>query len=240
MNYPQRIKNWLLDLVFPVRCVNCGKFGEYLCSGCLNQVPVRENFECIGCKQPAPLGQTCRFCQPENPADNLFVVSDYKSGLVQKIIKTFKFRFVAELSNPLSRLAEKYIRRLQKRKGFNIFGGNPLLMPVQMHQRRENWRGFNQSALLAKSLAEKFQMEYAAGALVKIKNKTPQTDIKERAERLANQKGAFFCAEPEKVSGRAVLLIDDVCTTGATLNECAKVLKENGVKNVMVLVIARG
>lgn len=240
MNYPQRAKEWLLDLVFPIRCIGCGQFNLYLCQKCLNQIPLKQSFECIGCKQGVSLGQTCYLCRKETYLDQLLVTADFKNTLVKRTIKTFKFKFVAELSIPLSILMKKYIRQLQKRNGFNIFSNNPILIPVPIHKFRKNWRGFNQSELLAKSLSNFFQMKYLPDILVRTKNTIPQADIEERTERLENIKSVFACLSPTKISGRSILLIDDVCTTGATLNECAKILKHNGAKNIMALVVARG
>lgn len=250
MNYPQKmnpprgkpqgIKNWLLDLVFPVRCINCGQFGQYLCRKCLNKIPLKQKFECIGCKQHVPFGRTCRLCLKENCLDQLLIAADYKNPLVKKIIKTFKFKFVAGLSVPLSALLKKYIKQLRNKNKFNIFAESPVLIPVPIHKLRKNWRGFNQSELLAKSLADIFQMEYAADILARIKNTIPQADIEEKSKRMENIKSVFTCLNPKKISGRTVLLIDDVCTTGATLNECAKVLKQNGAVGVTALVIAKG
>lgn len=236
---PQSIKNWLLDLVFPIRCINCGQFGRYLCQKCLNQIPLKQGFECIGCKQPVSAGLTCFFCRKENHLDRLLVAADYKNTLVKKTTKAFKFKFIAELSIPLSALLKKYIRQLQKKNRFNIFADNPVLIPVPIHKQRENWRGFNQSELLAKSLADIFQMESAPDVLARTKNTIPQADIEEREKRMENIKSAFNCLVPSKISGRTALLVDDICTTGATLNECAKVLKNNGAKSVIALVLAR-
>ncbi len=240
MNYPQKVKNWLLDLIFPIRCVGCGQFGHYLCQKCLNQIPLKPSFECVGCKQHVSLGHTCYLCRKENCLDQLLISADFKNTLIERTIKIFKFKFVAELSIPLSVLMKKYIRQLQKRNKFNIFSDNPILIPVPIHKLRKNWRGFNQSELLAKFLADNFQMEYSPDILVRTKNTVPQADIKERTERLENIQSAFSCLNPAKISGRSVLLIDDVCTTGATLNECAKILKHHGAKNIMALVVARG
>ena len=168
------------------------------------------------------------------------MTADYKDRLVKKTIKTFKFKFVADLSDPASFLLKKYVKQLQKKNKLNIFADNPILIPVPIHKRRENWRGFNQSELLAQSLADNFQMEYSSEILMRIKNTVPQTDIKEKAERMENIISAFSCVESVKISGRSALLVDDVCTTGATLNECAKILKNNGARNVAALVLARG
>jgi len=83
-------------------------------------------------------------------------------------------------------------------------------------------------------------MEMATDIIERVGNAVPQADIKEREERLKNLNGIFKIKNKEKIIGRNVLLIDDVCTTGATLNECARVLKANGASKIMALVVARG
>jgi ComF family protein len=135
---------------------------------------------------------------------------------------------------------KKYLKWLTLDKKFNVFESNPLLVPVPLHPRRLNWRGFNQSELFAKELADAFQMEMADDVIERTVNTIPQVDIKEREQRLKNLSGIFKILNREKIIGREVLLVDDVCTTGATLNECAKILKANGASKVVALVIARG
>jgi len=135
---------------------------------------------------------------------------------------------------------KKYLKWLTLDKKFNVFEANPLLIPVPLNSRRLNWRGFNQSELLAKDLAGIFQMEMAGDVIERTVNITPQADIKEKEERLKNLSGIFKILNKDKLIGREVLLIDDICTTGATLNECAKVLKANGALKIIGLVVARG
>lgn len=229
-----------MDLIFPVRCIGCKKFGDYICRGCLATISIKKNFECIGCKRNTPFGQTCFLCSKINSVEQLLIVADYKNPLVEKMLKFFKYKFIADLEEPLSILIKKYLKWLTLGKKFNIFGNNPLLIPVPLHPRRLNWRGFNQSELLAKDLADVFQMEMANDVIGRVINATPQADIKEREERLKNLNGVFVIKNGSKAVGREIILIDDVCTTGATLNECARVLKECGVKRVVALVVARG
>ena len=239
-NYPQWIYSWFLDLIFPVRCIGCGKFGNYVCRGCLRTISIKKNFECIGCKRNTPFGQTCFLCAKTNLIDQLLIVADYKNPLVEKTLKFLKYKFISDLERPLSVLIKKYLKWLTLEKKFNVFEANPLLVPVPLHPKRLNWRGFNQSELLAKELAGTFQMEMANDTIERTINSTPQADIKEREERLKNLNGIFRIKNGIRITGREILLIDDVCTTGATLNECAKVLKANGALKVIALVIARG
>jgi competence protein ComFC len=239
-NYPQRISSWLSDLIFPIRCIGCRKFGDYICRGCLGAISIKKTFECIGCKRSTPLGQTCFLCAKTNSVDQLLIIADYKNPLVEKSLKFLKYRFISDLERPLLVLIKKYLKWLTLDKKFNVFGVNPLLIPVPLHSRRLNWRGFNQSELLAKNLADTFQMEMAGDVIERTINATPQADIKERDKRLKNLRGIFKVLNKDKIVGREVLLVDDICTTGATLNECAKVLKENGTGRVIALVVARG
>ncbi len=243
-NYPQKSIIWFLDLIFPIKCLGCGGFGDYICQGCLRTISVKKNFECIGCKRNTPFGQTCYLCAKTNSVDQLLIVADYKNSLVEKTLKFLKYKFISDLEQPLFVLIKKYLRWLTLNKKFNVFATNPLLIPVPLHQRRFNWRGFNQSELLTKDLADTFQMDFANDIIERKINVTPQADIKEREERLKNLNGIFSARGGSdfggKIIGREILLIDDVCTTGATLNECAKVLKANGASKVIALVIARG
>ena len=101
-NYPQRIYSWFLDLIFPVRCIGCGKFGNYICWGCLGTIAIKKNFECIGCKRNIPFGQTCFLCAKTNSVDQLLIVADYKNPLVEKSLKFLKYKFISDLERPLA------------------------------------------------------------------------------------------------------------------------------------------
>ena len=85
MSYPQTIRtitSWLTDLIFPVRCIGCKKFGDYVCPKCLRTIAIKKNFECIGCKRNTPFGQTCFLCAKTKHVDQLLIVADYKDPLV--------------------------------------------------------------------------------------------------------------------------------------------------------------
>lgn len=238
--YPQRAYNWFLDFIFPVKCIGCKKFGDYICRRCLATISIKKNFECVGCKRNTSFGQTCYLCLKTNFVDQLLIVADYKNLLVEKTLKFFKYKFISDLEMPLSILMKKYLKWLTLDKKLNVFRANPLLVPVPLHFRRLNWRGFNQSELLAKNLADTFQMEMALDVIERAGNAVPQADIKEKEERLKNLNDIFRIKNGVKIAGREILLVDDICTTGATMNECAKVLKVNGASRVVALVIARG
>lgn len=240
MAYPHNPFNWLLELVFPYRCLVCGKYldKKYLCSKCFNALPVKRQSECVGCKQPTPDGRTCAFCKEQNPLDQLLIVSDYGDPNVAAVIKRMKYGFIKDLLDPLHELTRKYLNQRAK-NGKSFLTGDPLPVPVPLHYRRENWRGFNQAQILAEKLANTYQIKYVA-ALARTTHREPQAEIENREKRLENARGLYACVAAGVVAGRNIVLIDDVCTTGATLNECARVLKDSGARSVSALVLARG
>ncbi|MBI2065282.1 MAG: ComF family protein [Candidatus Yanofskybacteria bacterium] len=245
INYPQYLLSRIADLIFPKKCIICGRFNDknfdgYLCAKCLNTIPINHSFGCIGCKRPVALGKTCRLCAKTNHIDQLLVAADYKNQDLIKIIKLFKYRFIKELGLPLSLLTKKYLVYLARAKKLNFLEENPLALPVPLSNKRLNWRGFNQSDILADLLAENFHLEKVTGVISRTGNSKPQAEIEEKDKRLDNLSGLFRISCADKITNKNILLIDDVCTTGATLNECAKILKEAGVKRVTGLVIARG
>ncbi|MDO8496021.1 MAG: phosphoribosyltransferase family protein [bacterium] len=187
----------------------------------------------------SPLGKTCIGCQNWS-LDNLFVVSDYKNKVLEKIIKAFKYRFVVDLAESFHPLVKKYIHFLAKDKHFSILADNPLVISVPLHYRRFNWRGFNQAEIIAKMIAKITNLRVEDGTLIRLSISRPQAEIDKKSERLENMRNQFKISTNKNIKGKTLLLIDDVCTTGATLNECARILKESGAKKVIGFVIARG
>ncbi|OGN08771.1 MAG: hypothetical protein A3J46_04350 [Candidatus Yanofskybacteria bacterium RIFCSPHIGHO2_02_FULL_41_11] len=241
MNYPQHLVGWFLDLLFPAKCIFCGLIlgdNKYVCHKCLRSIPLYKKFECIGCRRYSKFGRTCFVCRKGNFVDHIFVVSDYGNNKIKKLIKSYKYRFIRDLYRPIASLIDKYLFWLSNKKQFNIFQNNPLLVPVPLNKYRLNWRGFNQAELIAQEIGRVMHFDLASSILIKIKS-SPQADIEKRGERLANAIGKFEY-DGDQLNGREVILVDDVCTTGATLNECAKILKANGAGKVYSLVIARG
>jgi len=240
MIYPQKLLADALELFFPHRCLSCRRYldDSYLCSKCFNALPVKRQSECVGCKRATPDGKTCAFCRADNALDRLLIASDFKDPVVAGLIKRMKYSFIADLIGPLHGLTRKYLQ-LRAKKGLSFLEGSPLLVPVPLHIRRENWRGFNQARLLSDKLAAAYQIE-SSDALARVGQSQNQAEIEDRSERLKNIRDLFAVSDKQKVAGRNIMLVDDVCTTGATLNECSRVLKDAGALSVSALVIARG
>lgn len=120
-----------------------------------------------------------------------------------------------------------------------LFGHPPIdaVVPVPLHRERERERGFNQSEILASIVAKRFHRPVLRKALARIRRTLPQAG--KPRDRVRNVRGAFTVGNPERVKDRTLLLVDDVFTTGATVNECAKVLMKAGARRVLVYTLAR-
>ena len=250
MNYPQQMKSILgkvssffLDTIFPIKCIGCGLFPannkkEYLCKSCLATIPVKKTFECIGCSRSSRLGKTCLDCQEYRNIDHLLAVSDYSNPIVKKAIKILKYRFVGDMAGSFRPLIRKYIYTVAKR-GLSLTECTPVVIPIPLHPRRLNWRGFNHAEILANLVSESILTETATNILVRSSYTKPQADIENRKERIENIGNIFGIDDPAVVKNRTIVLVDDICTTGTTLNQAAKALKANGALKVICLVIAR-
>lgn len=244
-NYPQQIASFLLGAIFPVRCIECGLFSpenekRYLCRKCISLIIPRSGQECIGCERASTLGKTCIECRDAFFVDNLLVVTDYKNPVVERAIKTLKYRFVPEIADSFGPAIKKFLVRLEKDKHFNIFSDNPLFVPIPLYGPRLNLRGFNQAELFAKIISETGLHPVNSDILTRTRSSVPQADIKNRSDRMRNLENIFTLKEAAPIKNRIIVLVDDVCTTGTTLNEAAKILKKNGAAGVIGFVIARG
>lgn len=205
----------LWDLIFPVNCLGCFAPGAYLCPNCWPK------------KVRRPLRRTKVFLKP-NFLDQIVAATDYQQMLVRRVILAWKYQFVRELSAPLAVLVEP--KHLRPFVGYE-------LMPIPLHRRRRRWREFNQAVDLAQILAARFSFKLLLNVLERSAYRTPQRELA-RKERLKNAQGIFQVIDRRQVRGKKILLVDDVLTTGATLNEAARVLKAAGALKVSALVLA--
>ncbi|MEK7537228.1 MAG: ComF family protein [Patescibacteria group bacterium] len=241
-------KDYLLELLFPIKCAVCGKEtgdkkkNKLICTDCLKALSPSLDFYCPLCEAKTFDGELCFSCRliisnAENNfyLDQLFYPFSYKDQAIQKVIKAFKYRFIKNLDQPLGRLMISY---LDKIKG-KIDLKDTIIIPVPLHKRKYNQRGYNQSELIAEQISKYLNFEIFKDCLAKNKITKDQAKLKGN-KRLENLKDVFLCAKPWLAAGRKIILFDDVYTTGETMKECAKVLKEAGAKEIIGLAIARG
>jgi len=176
----------------------------------------------------------------------LLVACSYKNELLKKAIHTFKYKFVQDLSKPLAVFLIQRLETVFSSEFFpafwkdEVYSSEFLVIPVPLHQKRFRWRGFNQAELLGKRVSNFFKLPFGGNVLIRRRYTVPQTEIKNKERRKENIKGAFKCIRPERVKTKRIILVDDVCTTASTLNECAKALSKSGAKEIWGLVLARG
>lgn len=232
----KKIYNFILDLLFPTACVWCGKEGSYLCEACALKIESRSPV-CFICEKRSPDGKICQICQTKTKLRRFFSGYHYQNEILKEAIHKFKYNFVKDLDKPLGGLLLNFLqgyfpKDLNKEK--------TIIIPVPLSKQRLNWRGFNQSELLAKIVADNFLIPLETKILIRIKNTIPQAQIKNRGERIKNIQGVFALKNPEMIKNKIIILIDDISTTGATMEECAKILKTNGAKQVWAITLARG
>jgi ComF family protein len=227
-----------LDLIFPKKCLGCGKTGGYFCSDCLNLISLDPARICPVCERPSLGGFTHPGCLRPSSLDGLTAVFAYK-GLIKKAIKKLKYKFVSDLT---SDLIELFLSFCGEDKAFSDFCQQKkvFLVPIPLHSSRLRWRGFNQAELLGKMITENLGIVFLPDLLIRTKKTKPQVDLNEE-ERQKNILGAFSVNPNWKleIENWKFVLFDDVWTSGATLREAAKVLKRNGAKKVWGLTMAR-
>lgn len=220
----------VLDLLFPPQCAGCGQRGQLFCSGCLAAVERIRPPLCPQCGRPQPRAQLCRLCRARPlSTDGIRSVAYFEGGLRQAIHR-FKYGGVQALAGPLAELLVKY-------QADNSWPAD-MIVPVPLHPERRAERGYNQAALLARALGAGLGLPATETALIRVRATAPQVKL-DAGQRRSNVAGAFR-ARAEDVAGQRVLLIDDVCTTGATMDACAQALKAGGARTVWGLALARG
>lgn len=237
------IKNFALDMLFPSFCLNCQKEGSYLCQDCFSLIEITNRQHCPFCNPPkiTPEGCTCKFCKKNKNLDGLYYTAPYNNFIIKKIITQFKYPpYIKELSKPLSFFIIQYFKSFEYQPTFLIktFQSDFLLIPVPLYKKKLKERGFNQSEEIAKELSFFWKIPLISDVLLKIKETSSQIKLS-KEEREKNLKEAFICKNFEKIKGKKIILIDDVFTTGSTMEECSRILKQAGAKEILGIVIAR-
>ena len=207
----------LASLIFPDRCVGCNRPGALFCASC--RVKSRK-------------------MRKENMSlpflDKLYHWGFYSDKALQNAVRHLKYHGAFGLSHPLSDMLAELIK-----PHLSSYAEPPVVIPIPTSRDRLPARGYNQAGILGQALAEKSALLFLPDILTKTRPTKTQVELKGK-ERVLNVMGSFGVKSAEKVAGKTVLLIDDISTTGATLSEAARVLKEAGAREVVGLVIAKG
>lgn len=207
--------NHILDIIFPEKCIVCGKNNSILCRNCAISLP-----------------------QGFPPDKNTFVLLDYGDKRVKKAIWLLKYRNKKKLAEIFAELLHNSLlpelAELKQMKNFS----NPILIPIPTSAKRFRERGYNQAELIAHELARLGNFELNIEILLKSRHTESQVKTTSKNERLKNLRGSFTVKNTSTIYGRNVILIDDVITTGATISEARNVLKKAGAKHILSIVVA--
>ena len=230
----RRAGAFCLDVLFPPVCAGCGRVGTLLCAGCASRLlPIAGPIcRCCGrslAGQPVQPGSLCSQCVQARP-----LLAQMRAPL----------RYAQPTSGLIHRLKYEGAFALGRALAAPLIAGWPewptppdLIVPIPLHPRRRRQRGYNQSELLARPLAEAVGVAFSAGALQRTRHTAPQVGLGPEA-RAANVQGAFSAA-PDEARGRVIVLVDDVLTTGATMTAAAAALLAAGAASVSAYCLAR-
>jgi len=230
-----------LDILYPRHCFACDKSlheeeNAYICESCLEIIKTTKAKRCSKCGLKLGPGITssdkgCPECKNTNlRLEKSFFVSD-NTEPVRTLIHQFKYKKHMCLATPLGSLLTSLLHQKTICK-------IDLVVPVPLHWKKKQERGFNQSELMAKKICRKLSIPISINNLHRVKNTLSQTQLS-RLQRQKNVKGAFMVKNPEKFFQKNILLVDDVLTTGMTVSECAKSLENAGTNKVFLIALAR-
>jgi ComF family protein len=231
----------LLDMVYPRNCMGCGiadpETFRYICWDCWSDAAHIEAPFCELCGDPVAGSVDhefiCYSCSAEKPSFDAARSAARYDGVVGEALRQLKYEKALWLAPDMAELLQNCINAEYTGRKFD------LVVPVPLYHVRRRERGFNQSAVLAHELGKRISCKSVPGMLRRIRPTTTQTNLT-APQRLSNVKNAFKSRRAKWLAGRRVLLVDDVMTTGATVNACAKALKKGGALSVHVVTVARG
>ena len=227
-------KKFAFDILFPSVCLGCAEDindDKYLCDLCRDKIFINSAFFCPVCR--LRLADNKIICNHTNfPRYILGAATDYHDPTINNLIHCFKYEGFEKIAPLLSEFLIEFLDSA----GFST--ENFIMIPIPLHSSREKQRGYNQSKLLAEILSDKLNLELIDG-LKRVKKTEPQAKAKKFQDREKNVSGCFTVLNQNQIENKNILLVDDVFTSGATMNEAVKVLRNAGVRKIAALVIAR-
>lgn len=243
MLYLAYMLNRIINLFYPTSCLVCSKkpdsFNKNICPDCLIKIEKRLPPFCMKCgrqlRGESGLQELCHDCRKDSIYyDRAFSALSY-NGVLRRLMHDFKYNKMTALSEDFAELTIEFMKKYGAGKNID------LVLSIPMHRSRLFEREVNPSHFLARKIAKKLGIAYSKGPIKKIKDTPPQSRLK-RHERTKNIKGSFYL-KPGRISGMAdknILLVDDLFTTGSTVNEYSRLLKKAGARYIEVITVSRG
>lgn len=222
----------LMELIFPPRCAVCTEVLDmeerkgFLCRGCAEHLPYVPQGICPHCGGATETAGFCDFCRKEFAFESACAAFPYET--VRRAIHLFKYDGGKKIGEGLGRLLAEYLENYHE----ELLVQTDVMLSVPLHPKKEKKRGFNQTHILCEPLAARTGLLFRKDVLVRKRETAAQSTLDSSEQRRQNLKNAF--AVTEDMTGKRVLLVDDIFTTGSTCNECAKELYRAGAKAVSV------
>jgi ComF family protein len=226
----KQLQHEVTDFFFPRACMGCGKVGGFICVPCSKKMSRILPPLCQRCGRPDSSGAYCAECWGHKSSLDAVRSVFIFDGIVRQAVHELKYRNVQAVSGCLAGFMSMYFLE-------NSLTGD-VLVPVPLHDRRLRERGYNQSHLLAAELSQQISVAVNPALVKRVRHTGPQARSAGVHERKANMENAFICNSGE-AAGRDIVIIDDVCTSGATLESCASTLKAAGANHVLGFTLAR-
>lgn len=223
------VRESLLDALLPQDCLLCGQpaGSQQLCPCCRDSLPAMPAGTCPRCAQPGPAGETCGRCQRHPPHFDRLIAAFPYAFPVDRMLQQLKYAHQLALAAWFGKALAEAIA---------LPDDIDMIVPMPLHQVRLRERGFNQALEIARPLARRRCRPIDTATCIRVRDTSPQEGLTLLARR-QNLRNAFACTGD--LSGRRILLIDDVVTTGASVNECARTLRLHGAEQIIVLAVAR-
>lgn len=231
----------IINLLYPALCRACSKkineFDRNICADCAKKIKERLPPFCLRCgrqfKGGSGLKAICADCKDEMPYfDRAWSVCHYE-GALKGLIHDFKYKKITALSKDFAGLIINFMKK------YDIGKDSQIILSVPMHPNRLFKREVNHADILARAIGRGMGISYSGNALKKIKNTPLQSKLKREA-RIKNLCSSFSLKNSRLFSGKNILLVDDLFTTGSTVNECSRLLKDSGAGRIDVITLARG
>ena len=226
-----KIINFFLDLLFPKKCIVCDEIFEFknrdrcLCDDCKNLFEIINSRRCKKCSRPIDSGNFCNLCSSKNNIFDLNYAFFVYDGIIPEMIHKFKFKNHPAVGIGLGKIMAENLDLNLINKKFDF------IIPVPIHKKRMRERGFNQAEIMAREISKKISVPVRTDILFRIKNTKPQWHLNSH-ERENNLKNAFAA---KKINHKNIILLDDIFTTGSTINKCSEVLKKSGADYIFSL-----
>jgi len=219
-----------VNLLYPARCLGCDASGNFICAKCVAELLPPDEGACPTCQTAVKPGGICVMCEYGEFVYDSINAAFQMNGVARELVHALKYHDLRALAPRMGDIMAEYVGSCD----LEVDG----LTPLPIHPARKRRRGYNQSDLLGKVIADKLEIPFKPEWLKRVKNTPPQVTLKGFDERIYSMQNAFQC--DVELDGARVLLIDDVVTSGSTINVAAEELKKAGAGEVHIAAFTRG